>query len=91
MQRLRLKNLILRRILILVYLAVFMALESAVRTLSLPKIIIVPMLLIQPLSDLIRKNKTLLILCSVGVVSYFLLSFCMVTLCPNSCSFEENV
>ena len=63
-------------ILILVYLAVFLALESAVRTLSLPKIIIVPiLLLIQPLSDLIRKNKTLLILCSVGVISYFVFKF----------------
>ncbi|MDD3087442.1 MAG: hypothetical protein PHP89_02630 [Candidatus Omnitrophica bacterium] len=63
-------------ILILVYLAVFLALESAVRTLSLPRIVIVPLLLIiQPLSDLIRKNKTFLILCAVGVVTYFVFKF----------------
>lgn len=79
-------------ILILVYLAVFMALESAVRTLSLPKIIIVPMLLlIQPLSDLIRKNKTLLILCSVGVVSYFLFKFLHGYTLPKFLQFFEKM
>lgn len=63
-------------ILILVYLAVFLALESAVRTLSLPQIIIVPVLLIiQPLSDLIRKNRVFLTFCAVGVACYFAFKF----------------